>query len=670
MSLLSLQGARLAFGHVALLDDAGFSLEAGERVALIGRNGTGKSSLLKALAGLIQLDDGRIVRRSGATLAYVAQEPVFDATHTVHQAVAMALPEHAALLERHWRISEALAGLGAAGGAAPGPDSRQPASNAGHEATDPEQLTAELAEVQTELEMAGAWTVTHRIDSVLSRLGLDPHAPIARLSGGTRKRVALARALVSEPDLLLLDEPTNHLDIESITWLEELLVARREATLLITHDRRLMDRVATRIVELDRGVLRSYPGSFEAYQRRKADELAQEQVINAKFDKLLAQEEVWIRQGVEARRTRNEGRVRRLDALRRAREQRREHTGRVRIEIDAGERSGKLVAELAGVGKAWGERWVVRGLDCIVSRGDRVGLIGPNGAGKTTLIRMILGELAADEGHIRRGTQLEVAYFDQMREQLDDEASLVNTISPGSDWIEIGGQRTHVMSYLGRFLFAPERARSPVKSLSGGERNRLLLARLFARPTNLLVLDEPTNDLDIETLELLEELLAEYSGTVLLVSHDRAFLDAVVTQSIAYEGEGRWLEYAGGYADVVAARGRNAQAGATRMDAAKPDTSPRASGNNTKPAPEASPDSRPTRTRLSYKEQRELQALPEKIDALEKEQATLAARLSDPQTYREAGADARAMAERHTAIEIELADCLARWEALEARSAG
>jgi ATP-binding cassette subfamily F protein uup len=663
MSLLSLQGARLAFGHVALLDDAALSIEAGERVALIGRNGTGKSSLLKALAGLVQLDDGRIVRRSGATLAYVAQEPEFDAGHTVHQAVAMALPEHAALFERHWQISEALAseaGAAPSGGAATG-------SGPSPRPADPSALTAELAEVQTALELAGAWSVTHRIDSVLSRLGLDAHARIASLSGGTRKRVALARALVSEPDLLLLDEPTNHLDIESITWLEDLLAARREATLLITHDRRLMDRVATRIVELDRGVLRSYPGSFAAYQRRKADELAQEQVINAKFDKLLAQEEVWIRQGVEARRTRNEGRVRRLEALRRAREQRRDRVGRVRIEIDAGERSGKLVAELTGVGKAWGERWVVRGLDCIVSRGDRVGLIGPNGAGKTTLIRLILGELAADEGQIRRGTQLEVAYFDQMREQLDDEASLVNTISPGSDWIEIGGQRTHVMSYLGRFLFAPERARSPVKSLSGGERNRLLLARLFARPTNLLVLDEPTNDLDIETLELLEELLAEYAGTVLLVSHDRAFLDAVVTQSIAFEGEGRWLEYAGGHADVMAARERNAQAAA-----APTDSGARASGPGSRQAAAASVESpaRPTRTRLSYKEQRELEALPNRIDALEAEQSALAARLSDPQTYREAGTDARAIAERHAAIETELADCLARWEALEARSAG
>jgi ATP-binding cassette subfamily F protein uup len=666
MSLLSIQGARLAFGHVALLDDAALAIEAGERVALIGRNGTGKSSLLKALAGLIQLDDGRIVRQSGCSLAYVAQEPLFDESHTIHQAVASALPDHADLISRHHRVAEALAGAASAPG--------------GSSVAETEALTTELASVQTELEAANAWTVTHRIDSVLSRLQLDPDARLGSLSGGTRKRVALARALVCEPDLLLLDEPTNHLDIESISWLEDLLAARREATLLITHDRRLMDRVATRIVELDRGVIRSYPGSFAAYQRRKADELAQEQVINAKFDKLLAQEEVWIRQGVEARRTRNEGRVRRLDSLRRAREQRRERVGRVRIEIDSGERSGKLVAELTGVGKVWGERWVVRGLDSIISRGDRVGLIGPNGAGKTTLIKLILGEIAPDEGHLRRGTQLEVAYFDQMREQLDEEASLVNTISPGSDWIEIGGQRTHVMSYLGRFLFAPERARSPVRSLSGGERNRLLLARLFARPTNLLVLDEPTNDLDIETLELLEELLADYAGTVLLVSHDRAFLDAVVTQSIAFEGDGRWLEYAGGHADVMAARARQAAArGATAptMRAGStsrvvPSTGPQAGENppntSVQSDPRATP--RPGRQRLSYKEQRELEALPGKIDVLETEQATLAARLANPQTYREAGTDARAIAARHAAIEVELAECLERWEALEARSAG
>ncbi len=658
MSLLSLQDACLAFGHVALLDRAVMSIEPGERIALIGRNGTGKSSLLRVLADLVELDDGRVVRRSGSSYAYLPQEPQFDPAHTVAQAVAAALPEHAELLSRHRAVSSELAQIQDHGAQA-GPTSRLP------------DLVEKLAALQTELEAGEGWSIAHRIDSVLSRLGLDPAAPVAALSGGTTKRVALARALVAEPDLLLLDEPTNHLDIDSINWLEELLLSRRETTLLVTHDRRLMDRVATRIVELDRGVLRSYPGNFAAYQQRKVDELAQEASVNARFDKLLAQEEVWIRQGVEARRTRNEGRVRRLEDLRRQRDMRRNHLGLSRIEVDAGDQSGKQVAELIGVGKAWGQRWVVRGLDCVVSRGDRIGLIGPNGAGKTTLIKLILGDLEPDEGKIRRGTQLTVAYFDQMRAQLDDDATLIDTISPGSDWIEIAGKRTHVMSYLGRFLFAPERARSPVKSLSGGERNRLLLARLFARPANLLVLDEPTNDLDIETLELLEELLADYAGTVLLVSHDRAFLDAVVTQSIAFESDGRWLEYAGGYSEVQAARGRVAITRGSsdvtgRNQPSVSETGPAdASGVN-----RSSPSPRPPRSKLSYKEQRELDGLPARIEALEREQAELAARLADPDSYRDPALNAKALAARHAQIETELSECLERWEALESRSPG
>lgn len=655
MSLLSLQGACLAFGHVALLDHADLSIEPGERIALIGRNGTGKSSLLKALAGLAQIDDGRIVRSSGCTQAYLPQEPQFEPQHTIAEAVAEALPEHAERLARHQTLSTQLSLIQGNG------------SSDSQAQTD--ALIEQLAVLQTELESTGGWTIAHRVDSVLSRLGLNPTAKIASLSGGTAKRVALARALVAEPDLLLLDEPTNHLDIDSITWLEELLLARRQATLLITHDRRLMDRVATRIIELDRGVLRSYPGNFAEYQRRKADELAREEAINARFDKLLAQEEVWIRQGVEARRTRNEGRVQRLEALRRQREMRRDRLGMSRLEVDAGERSGKQVAELTNVGKAWSDRWVVRGLDCVISRGDRVGLIGPNGAGKTTLIKLMLGELAPDEGRVRLGTQLNVAYFDQMRTKLDDEATLVHTISPGSDWIEIGGKRTHVMSYLGRFLFAPERARSPVKSLSGGERNRLLLARLFARPANLLVLDEPTNDLDVETLELLEELLADYPGTVLLVSHDRAFLDAVVTQSIAFEGNGRWLEYAGGYSEVQSARQRQSLVREPR-DAAENQSNespPRAQGA---PVTTTSSPLRLQKIKLSYKEQRELEALPARIEALEREQAELAARLADPESYRDPGVDARGLATRHAAIEAELTECLERWETLESRTAG
>ena len=517
------------------------------------------------------------------------------------------------------------------------------------------------------LDADGGWASAHRIESVLSRLSLDGTEPVAKLSGGRRKRVALARALVADPDLLLLDEPTNHLDIESIAWLEELLRGLRGALVVVTHDRRFLDRVATRIVELDRGRLRSYPGSFGQYQARKADELASEAVLDAKFDKLLAQEEAWIRKGVEARRTRNEGRVRRLEALRRQRAERRERLGRVGLAVDAGERSGRLVVELRGVAKAWGERVVVRDFDAIVQRGDRVGLVGPNGCGKTTLLRLMLGEIAPDRGSVRLGTQLEVAYFDQLREQLDDAATLVQTISPGSEWIEVGGRRTHVMSYLERFLFAPERARSPVGSLSGGERNRLLLARLFARPANLLVLDEPTNDLDIDTLELLEDLLADYPGTVLIVSHDRAFLDNVVTQTIASLGDGVWREFAGGYADYEAARAREAAASpggadhaaaAAALSAKAGRTGARAGEAATAPAP---------RAKLSYREQRELEALPALVESLEAEQKMLGERLADPSAWRGDPGEARAMNERFAAIEVELLAALERWESLEAR---
>ncbi|HRO60632.1 MAG TPA: ATP-binding cassette domain-containing protein, partial [Burkholderiaceae bacterium] len=534
-------------------------------------------------------------------------------------------------------------------------------------------------ELQAALDAADAWSLAHRIDRVLSRLGLDGSLPVDELSGGTRKRVALARALVAEPELLLLDEPTNHLDIESIGWLEELLLAYAGAVVVVTHDRRFLDRVATRVVELDRGKLRSYPGSFSAWQARRSDELAQEAVLDAKFDKFLAQEEVWIRKGVQARRTRDEGRVRRLEALRRERAARRERIGRVELTLDAGERSGKLVAELVGVSKAWDGRTVVRDFDTIVQRGDRVGLIGPNGSGKTTLLKLILGEIAPDSGSVRRGTGLQLAYFDQLRERLDDEATLAETISPGSEWVEIDGKRLHVTGYLGRFLFAPERARSPVRSLSGGERNRLLLARLFARPANLLVLDEPTNDLDIETLELLEELLADYPGTLLLVSHDRAFLDNVVTQSIVSLGDGRWREYAGGWADVEAARqqateprsdaARRADALASRDDAAAASggSSGTATDGDRAGAADSPAPGDARRAKLSYREQRELEALPERIEALEAEQKSLEVQLADPASYQAGGDAVRALRERFDTIELELLEALERWEALESR---
>jgi ATP-binding cassette subfamily F protein uup len=522
-----------------------------------------------------------------------------------------------------------------------------------------------------------AWQIDHRVEAMLSRFGLDGAQPIDTMSGGQRKRVALAQAMVREPDLLLLDEPTNHLDIDAIVWLEGLLRAFRGAVLTITHDRRFLDAVVTRIVELDRGLLRSYPGNFAAYQRRKADELAAEALERARFDKLLSQEEVWIRKGVEARRTRNEGRVRRLQALRAQREARRERIGSARLEVDAGERSGRLVAELEGVSVRFGERTVLREVDCLVQRGDRVGIVGPNGAGKTTLLRTLLGERAPDAGRVRLGTNRQVAYFDQLREQLDPEASVVDTISPGSEWVEIGGQRIHAMSYLERFLFEPARARSPVRTLSGGERNRLLLARLFARPANLLVLDEPTNDLDIDTLELLEDLLADYAGTLLIVSHDRAFLDAVVTQTLAAEGDGRWLEYAGGWSDVEAARGRAVAAaraattapGAATAPAAAPPVAPRAGTV----APSATPTP-VTRSKLSWREARELESLPQRIAALEAEQKRLGEQLASPDTYRGGqpgeAADLKAMNARFAAIEEELLACLERWESLEARTGG
>src|SRR5471030_595665 len=519
MAVISLSSAQLAFGHVALLDHAEFSLETGERVGLIGRNGTGKSSLLKIISGRFKLDDGLLVMQQNIKIAYVEQEPVFDPEMTVFDAVASGMGELQALLKEY----DALTGQFGQG--------------------NDDAVMERMHDVQVQLDAADAWNLGNKVDTVLDRLNLTGDMLMKTLSGGMQKRVALARALVSAPDVLLLDEPTNHLDFTSIMWLEGLLRDFKGSVLFITHDRSFLDNVATRIIELDRGRLLSYPGNFTAYQVRKAEQLEIEEVENAKFDKFLAQEEVWIRKGV------NEGRVRRLEALRLTRNARRDQQGQVKLDVSAGERSGKIVADLEGVSKSYGDKVIVQDFTATILRGDKVGLIGANGAGKTTLLKMILGQEESDTGKIRLGTKLQVAYFDQMRTQLNEEANLMETIAPGSDWVEINGQRRHVMTYLNDFLFAPERARSPVKSLSGGERNRLLLARLFAKPANVLVLDEPTNDLDIDTLELLEELLEEYTGTVFLVSHDRTFLDNVVTQVIVAEGEGKWREFVGGYTD-------------------------------------------------------------------------------------------------------------------------
>jgi ATP-binding cassette subfamily F protein uup len=623
MALLTLNNAHLAFGHVPLLDGADFSLESGERVGLIGRNGSGKSSLLKILAGLERPDDGSLQLQSGVRVIYVPQEPVFDHASTVFDTVAEGVAEARALRERF----EAHA---------PGDD---------------------LDALQTRIEALSGWTWEQRVDETLQRLRLDATGTIAQLSGGTKKRVALARALVAAPDVLLLDEPTNHLDLDAIDWLASLLTGFRGALVLITHDRAFLDAVATRIVELDRGNLHGYPGNFAAFEAAKQRELEAEALANARFDKLLAQEEVWIRKGVEARRTRSVARVQRLQKLRQEHAARREQQGRVRLDIDRGSASGKLVAELEGVSKSFGDKTIVRDFSAIFLRGDKVGLVGPNGAGKTTLLRLILGSLQPDVGTVRTGTNLSIAYFDQMRDVLDPEKTLADTISPGSEWIEIGSQRKHVMSYLGDFLFAPARANSPVKSLSGGERNRLLLARLFARPANVLVLDEPTNDLDIETLELLEELLQDYDGTVFLVSHDRRFVDNVVTSTVVAEGEGRWREYEGGIADWQAQAARSAALQA----ASKPAPAPRAA--------ESAPAAASTNKRkLSYKEQRELDELPARIEALEAEQARLAEDIGGSALYSESPQRIAEVTGRHAAIEDELMLLLERWEALSNRT--
>ncbi len=596
MPLINCKTLHLAFGDVALLDHVDFSVDSRERIALIGRNGAGKSSLLRILIGESAPDDGEVVREKGVRVASVQQEPSFADGATVTSAVESGLA-----------------------------------------AEDPHDDES--------------WRQAGRVTEVISRLGLDADAIISSLSGGMKKRVALARALVSEPALLLLDEPTNHLDFDGIAWLEETLKGFGGAVIAISHDRRFLETFASRIVELDRGQLFSYPGSFAEYQRRKGEMMNAESLANARFDKLLKEEEIWIRKGVEARRTRNEGRVRRLEELRRVRMARRDVLGKVNLQLDAGERSGKIVAELTHVSKSFGDNVIIRNFSAILQRGDRIGLIGPNGAGKTTLIKLMLADLEPDSGTIKRGTQLQVAYFDQFREVLDDEASLADVISPGSEFVEIAGARKHVISYLGDFLFPPQRARAKVKSLSGGERNRLLLARLFAKPANVLVLDEPTNDLDIETLELLETMLQEYPGTVILVSHDRAFLDNVVTQVFAFEGNGRIQEYVGGYAEWQAQCGTSG----SNQNAVK----------NTVNAGFSTSGQAARKVKMSFNETRELATLPAKIQALEKEQATLQAKLAEGSIYVKTPDEAKFVAIRLEAIIEEINTAMTRWEALE-----
>ncbi len=658
MALITLLDAQLAFGHVALLDHAAFSLETTERVGLIGRNGAGKSSLLKILAGMEKPDDGTVQVQNHTRIAFVAQEPQLDADATIFEAVRAGLARVIDLIDEY---------------------------SQGH---------GDLDAMQSEIEALDGWNWEQRVGETLHRLHLDPEAIVNTLSGGTKKRVALAQALVSQPDVLLLDEPTNHLDLDSIEWLEGLLVEFKGSIITITHDRTFLDKVATRIVELDRGQLMSYPGNFGAYLVQKEEQLAQEAVINAKADKLLAQEEIWIRKGVEARRTRATARIVRLDELRAKREARREAVGSVNMDIASGAASGKLVSEMTHVSKHFGERAIVKDFSATILRGDKIGLLGPNGAGKTTLLKMILGELKPDPapanapkpepghspwGTVRLGANVTVAYFDQMRNALDLDATLEDFISPGSEWIEIGNRRQHVKSYLGDFLFSPARANSPVRSLSGGERNRLLLARLFARPANVLVLDEPTNDLDIDTLELLEDLLQNYDGTVFLVSHDRTFMDNVVTSTIAYEGDAKWREYEGGVndwltqsrraSDIAQSKGQKGSKAFNyeREQLAKQEQL-MASAT---PAPAAfSPAAPSTKARkLSFKEQRELDGLPDAIAALEVEQEQITQTLADGTLYATDNARAISLTSRSAQIDDELMAALERWEELGKPSA-
>lgn len=598
-TLITLKNASLAFGDYPLLDNTDFSVQEGERIGLIGRNGTGKSSMLQVLARKSALDDGEIQVKDGLRVVLLEQEPVFPPAPTIRESLI---------------------------------------AQSGFDPSDDKLYWKQIA----------------KLDAYLQRLNVRADADPGTASGGERKKAAIALVLAQEPDLLLLDEPTNHLDITTIALLEDLIretFKNTRALVVITHDREFLDAVSTRIVELDRGILRSYPGNFADYEHHKNYELAIEETARRKFDKFWAQEEVWIRKGIEARRTRNEGRVRRLERLRREREARRDRMGQVNMSIDAGEKSGKLVAELKNVSKSFGDKTVIRNLNFTLMRGDRLGLIGPNGAGKSTLIKMLLGELQPDEGTVRLGTNLHIAYFDQLRAQLDLKKTVADTIAPGSEWVEIGGVKKHIKSYLNDFLFSPQRADSPVEALSGGERNRLLLARLFALPANLLVLDEPTNDLDIDSLELLEQVLEDYSGTLILVSHDRRFLDNTVTQVLAAEGNGEWHEYVGGYSDWVKYR--------------RPQAAPAAAPKAEKPA-QPKP-ARAKSVKLSYKEERELESLPKEIDALETEQQELLEKMAGPSCHELPGAEIKADRDRLEAIPQILEERYERWQELESK---
>jgi ATP-binding cassette subfamily F protein uup len=636
MPLLSFHNVSTAFGHHPLLEQVSFGVEAGERVCLIGRNGSGKSTLLKIAAGIVLPDSGEVRREVSTRIAYLPQEPELDEGGTVFENVAGGLGELRQVIVDYHKLVQLL-------------NDPQTAGDADLD---------RMHELQEQLERRHGWQAQTRVEQVLSRLDLPADVPVAQLSGGWKRRVALGRALVMEPDVLLLDEPTNHLDIEAIQWLEDMVAEYRGALLFVTHDRQFLTRLATRIIELDRGRLSEFPGDYANFLTKKAEQLATEATHNALFDKRLAEEERWIRKGIQARRTRNEGRVRALYALRREHAERRNVQGKARLALDSGEKSGKLVIEAKNISFAYADRPVVQDLSLRVMRGDRIGLIGPNGIGKTTLLKILLGQLEPTSGTLKHGTNLQVAYFDQTRAQLDPEARVVDCVGEGKETVTIGTQTKHVMGYLQDFLFAPERARSPVKSLSGGERARLLLAQLFSRPANVLVMDEPTNDLDIETLELLEELLLDYPGTLFLVSHDRAFLDNVVTSCLAFEGNGLVKEYIGGYSDWL--RQRPLQT-ATRTAAPE-----KAAASTTKTAVKKPAAGK----KLSFKDQRELEQLPVRIEELEKEQAQLQASLADPELYKRDAATFKKLGVRSKEVETNLAQAYARWEQLEAQRTG
>jgi ATP-binding cassette subfamily F protein uup len=626
MALFVISDAQLAYGHVDLLANTSFSLEEGERVGLIGRNGAGKSSFLKIIAEIEKPDSGLIQKQQGIKIAYVAQEPDFLSTDTVFETVSRGLEEIKAQRLEYEELSM-------------------------QEWTD--ELGQRMDQLYTMIDANQGWAWEQKIEEVLHQLHLDADRLMSELSGGNKKRVALAQALVTQPDVLLLDEPTNHLDMDSIEWLEQLLIEMNRSLVFITHDRAFLDRVATRIIELDRGIIRSYPGNFQSYLELKERQLMDESLANARADKLLAQEEAWIRQGVEARRTRSVSRIARLEQLREQRSQRREIVGQVKLDINSGQKTGKIVAALENVSLAFGDKQIVKDFTATILRGDKVGLLGPNGAGKSTLLKIILGELQPNEGEVKQGSMIEIAYFDQLRESLNLEATLEDFISPGSEWVEIGGQRKHVKSYLNDFLFSPQRARSPIKTLSGGERNRLLLARLFAKPANVLVLDEPTNDLDIDTLDLLEEFLQDYKGTVFLVSHDRQFLDNVVTSMIAFEGAGKWREYEGGYEDWKVQNQR-------RLDLEK-----NVKQEEKSPKPNKNKIETPVVKKSNNKYQAtQVDKLSSEIETLEQEQLKITESLSDPKIYIDKPKDAKKLQDRAVEIQKRIDELMSKWEDL------